>query len=146
MSCRRQRPESAPPEELPAVPPSRKEKKKIDLNTATAEELETLPGIGAERARNIIADREANGTFRIVEDLTTVCPASGRVSWRPAGRCDCIEGRSPMRILVVDDEKVLVKGIKFNLQSEGYQVEDHPDGRPLWSWPAAGPSISSSWT
>ena len=27
-----------------------------------------------------------------------------------------------MKILVVDDEKVLVKGIKFNLESEGYQV------------------------
>ena len=33
-----------------------------------------------------------------------------------------------MRILVVDDEKVLVKGIKFNLQSEGYQVETAYDG------------------
>ena len=38
-----------------------------------------------------------------------------------------------MKILVVDDEKVLVKGIKFNLESEGYQVE------------AAAPSTSSSW-
>lgn len=28
-----------------------------------------------------------------------------------------------MRILVVDDEKVIVKGIKFNLESEGYDVE-----------------------
>ena len=26
------------------------------------------------------------------------------------------------RILVVDDERVLVKGIKFNLENEGYQV------------------------
>ncbi len=33
-----------------------------------------------------------------------------------------------MRILVVDDEKVLVKGIKFNLQNEGYQVETGSDG------------------
>ena len=28
-----------------------------------------------------------------------------------------------MKILVVDDEKLLVKGIKFNLENEGYQVE-----------------------
>ena len=27
------------------------------------------------------------------------------------------------KILVVDDEAVLVKGIRFNLQQEGYQVE-----------------------
>ena len=33
-----------------------------------------------------------------------------------------------MKILVVDDEKVLVKGIKFNLESEGYQVEAGYDG------------------
>ena len=32
------------------------------------------------------------------------------------------------KILVVDDEKVLVKGIKFNLESEGYQVETGSDG------------------
>ena len=32
------------------------------------------------------------------------------------------------KILVVDDEKVLVKGIKFNLENEGYQVETGCDG------------------
>lgn len=33
-----------------------------------------------------------------------------------------------MRILVVDDEKLLVKGIKFNLENEGYQVDVAYDG------------------
>ena len=33
-----------------------------------------------------------------------------------------------MRILVVDDEKLLVKGIKFNLENEGYEVECAYDG------------------
>ena len=33
-----------------------------------------------------------------------------------------------MKILVVDDEKTLVKGIKFNLENEGYQVECAYDG------------------
>jgi DNA-binding response OmpR family regulator len=33
-----------------------------------------------------------------------------------------------MRILVVDDEKLLVKGIKFNLENEGYQVSVAYDG------------------
>ncbi|WP_294475936.1 ComEA family DNA-binding protein [uncultured Intestinimonas sp.] len=45
---------------------------KININTATAEELDTLPGIGETRAAAIVADREANGPFRIVEDLTRV--------------------------------------------------------------------------
>lgn len=33
-----------------------------------------------------------------------------------------------MRILVVDDEKVLVKGISFNLRNEGYEVDVGYDG------------------
>ena len=32
------------------------------------------------------------------------------------------------KILVVDDEKVLVKGIKFNLETEGYEVDTGSDG------------------
>ena len=33
-----------------------------------------------------------------------------------------------MKILVVDDEKTLVKGMKFNLESEGYTVDACYDG------------------
>ena len=33
-----------------------------------------------------------------------------------------------MKILVVDDEKLLVKGIKFNLENEGYTVDTAYDG------------------
>ena len=33
-----------------------------------------------------------------------------------------------MKILVVDDEKLLVKGLKFNLENEGYEVETAYDG------------------
>ncbi|MGI6030237.1 MAG: response regulator transcription factor [Eubacteriales bacterium] len=33
-----------------------------------------------------------------------------------------------MRILVVDDEQLLVKGIKFNLENEGYEVDAAYDG------------------
>ncbi len=33
------------------------------------------------------------------------------------------------KILVVDDERVLVKGIKFNLENEGYQVDTGSDGQ-----------------
>ena len=34
-----------------------------------------------------------------------------------------------MRILVVDDEKLLVKGLKFNLENDGYEVDGAYDGR-----------------
>lgn len=33
-----------------------------------------------------------------------------------------------MKILVVDDEKLLVKGIKFNLENDGYEVVTGCDG------------------
>lgn len=33
-----------------------------------------------------------------------------------------------MKILVVDDEKLLVKGIKFNLENDGYEVDTAYDG------------------
>jgi DNA-binding response OmpR family regulator len=33
-----------------------------------------------------------------------------------------------MKILVIDDEKLLVKGIKFNLENDGYEVDTGSDG------------------
>ncbi|MCR5476170.1 MAG: helix-hairpin-helix domain-containing protein [Lachnospiraceae bacterium] len=44
----------------------------VHLNTATPEELQTLPGIGASRARDIIAYREAHGGFSSKEELKEV--------------------------------------------------------------------------
>ena len=44
----------------------------INLNTATAAELEKLPGIGATRAQAIIEHREKFGAFRKAEHLLLV--------------------------------------------------------------------------
>lgn len=44
----------------------------ININTATAEELEALPGIGEVLAKRIVADREAKGPFKTVDDLMRV--------------------------------------------------------------------------
>lgn len=44
-----------------------------------------------------------------------------------------------MRILVVDDEKTLVKGMKFNLENEGYEVECAYDGAAALELAREGP-------
>jgi len=44
----------------------------LNINTATLEELQTLPGIGATRAQQIIAFRQTNGLFMAPEDLMKV--------------------------------------------------------------------------
>ena len=44
----------------------------IDINRATATELEILPGIGPTMAANIIAHREANGPFATIEAIMDV--------------------------------------------------------------------------
>ena len=45
---------------------------KININTATAAELQLLNGIGAAKAQAIVEYREANGKFTSLEDLTKV--------------------------------------------------------------------------
>ncbi|MGQ7446404.1 helix-hairpin-helix domain-containing protein [Streptococcus suis] len=44
----------------------------VNLNTATETDLQTISGIGAKRAADIIAYREANGGFKSVDDLNNV--------------------------------------------------------------------------
>ena len=45
---------------------------KVNINKATASELESLPGIGATKAKAIADDRSSNGPFSSCEDLTRV--------------------------------------------------------------------------
>lgn len=45
---------------------------KVNINTASAAQLDTLPGVGVSTAEKIVADREANGPFKTIEDLKRV--------------------------------------------------------------------------
>ena len=44
----------------------------VELNTATAAELRTLPGVGERTAQRIIEYREEHGGFERIEDLMNV--------------------------------------------------------------------------
>lgn len=45
---------------------------KVNLNTATVEQLQTLPGIGASVAKKIIEHRTKTGKFTKVEDILNI--------------------------------------------------------------------------
>jgi competence protein ComEA len=48
------------------------ESQKININTALAEELMNLKGVGVKKAKAIIEFRESNGPFKTPEDLIRV--------------------------------------------------------------------------
>lgn len=65
-----------PRKELPAVPAI------IDLDVATAEEIETLRGIGPSLAKRIVADRDSLGPFGSLEGLQRVKGVGPRLAQR----------------------------------------------------------------
>ena len=54
------------------IPEAKTASSLININTATAEELEQLPGIGPSTAQMIVSDRMANGSFKSPDDLKRV--------------------------------------------------------------------------
>ena len=53
---------------------------RININTATVEELNTLPGIGPTTAQNIFNYRLNNGPFQFIQDIQNV-PGIGPVTY-----------------------------------------------------------------
>jgi competence ComEA-like helix-hairpin-helix protein len=63
---------SGRPAPVPEGPEPGIEAARVPVNTATAAELERLPGVGPGLARAIVADRTRNGRFRTAADLARV--------------------------------------------------------------------------
>ena len=47
-------------------------REKVNINTATLAQLDTLPGVGPTTARAILDHRRTKGPFRRIEDLMNV--------------------------------------------------------------------------
>jgi competence protein ComEA len=56
----------------PVVIPATTNAQRLDINRATVEELQALPGIGEVLARRVVERRTALGSFNTVEDLLEV--------------------------------------------------------------------------
>ena len=61
-----------PPRGVPATPAAGALVPTVNLNTASASELDALPGIGPARAAAILQEREARGPFASVDELSRV--------------------------------------------------------------------------
>ena len=93
----------------------------LDLNAATAEELETLPGVGAILAERIVSYREAVGGFQTLEELQQV-NGIGSGTANDFTRT----GYTAIRIIRADDARG-ENGIGFRIHSpSGHQ---HRHGR-----------------
>jgi len=60
------------PSSADAAPTADPDLELVDINTATFEELDSLPGIGPTTAQKILDYRDENGPFSIIEDIMNV--------------------------------------------------------------------------
>lgn len=70
----------------------------VNVNTAGAEELQVLPGIGPQLAEAIVSDREANGPFAGIQDLARV-----------KGISDVLVNKLQSRITASVDQAIVVR-------------------------------------
>jgi competence ComEA-like helix-hairpin-helix protein len=70
-------------QDKPARAAARASSVPVNLNTATASQIETLPGIGAKAAQRIIEYRQKSGGFKKIEETIEIsrsCPCLLSVS------------------------------------------------------------------
>lgn len=78
---------------------------KVNINSATREEMQELDGIGPKLADAIVTDREDNGTFASVEDLARVPGVSSGLVQKLYGKVT-VSSRSSGATILREGEKV----------------------------------------
>jgi comEA protein len=70
----------------------------LNINTATIEEFQMLPGIGEATAKNIVEYRKVNGPFQSVDDLLKV-KGIGEKRLKDIKPYCRLEGKSTLKVL-----------------------------------------------
>lgn len=78
------------------LPPERRPPGPIDVERASARDIEALPGIGPALAKRIVDDREQHGPFGSMQGLTRVKGIGPGLARKLAGRIS-FGGASPLR-------------------------------------------------
>ena len=130
----------------------------VDVNSATREQLEGLPGIGAKIASDIVREREENGAFASVEELQSRVPSvTGSVLNKLKGQLKV----GATEQVVVQEGKVVSKEVvrkilmryagepsvrELQEQATAY-ARVHPELADSWMgrarWRAIGPQFSA---
>ncbi len=115
----------------------------VELNSATREQLESLPGIGAKTASDIVRERDEGGPFASFEDLQARVPS---VTSSVAGKV-----RSHLRVgtaeqVVVQEGKVVSKEVvrKVLMRFAGEPTIREVQERAI-TWVQVHPEIAESW-
>ena len=94
----------------------------VDLNTASASLLEYISGISKTIAKNIVAYREENGTFKTRRDLLKVAKLGPKAFEQCAGFTRIMNGKNPLDATSVHPESY--EAAEKLLIKLGYKPED----------------------
>ena len=99
----------------------------VDLNTASAPLLSYIAGISSAIAKNIVAYREENGTFKERKELLKVAKLGPKAFEQCAGFMRLQGGKNPLDATSVHPESYVAA--KKLLEKQGFTLEDVSAGR-----------------
>ena len=99
----------------------------VDLNTASAPLLEYISGISKAIAKNIVAYREENGSFRSRRELLKVAKLGPKAYEQCAGFMRIMGGKNPLDATSVHPESY--EAATGLLEKLGYSLEDIDSGK-----------------
>ncbi|MBI1944345.1 MAG: DUF655 domain-containing protein [Deltaproteobacteria bacterium] len=115
----------------------------VELNSATREQLEALPGIGAKTASDIVRERDESGPFSSFEDLQARVPS---VTSSVAGKVRGLLRVGSAEQVVVQEGKVVSKEVvrkvlmRFAAEPTIREVQER-----AVAWVQVHPEVADSW-